>query len=109
GRPSPQVSWWVGGELVDSSDEAVSERKVRNTLETNPVGRHLHGLPVTCRAVNNRILQPLSTTVNLKLYREYKSDHIRGVQNRKKFNSTKHISPHKTKTTRNKQTIQTNP
>lgn len=68
GRPAPHVSWWKDGVLIDDTDEVLSERRVKNVLSLERLERKHLGTLLTCKASNNDMIAPLSTTVTVDLY-----------------------------------------
>ncbi|XP_039281463.1 hemicentin-2-like [Nilaparvata lugens] len=68
GRPPPRVSWWRDGVLLDSNDEVLSERRVRNLLTLERLERRHLGSLLTCQATNSHLLPPQSTTLSVDLY-----------------------------------------
>lgn len=70
GSPSPSVTWWVENELVDDTDEVVSNNKVKNDIILKELNRGHAGLVYTCRGINNDLLPPLTTDVRIDMYRK---------------------------------------
>ncbi|XP_042229711.1 nephrin-like [Homarus americanus] len=92
GRPPPEVSWWKGSKLLSNRSVAVGEdgtllasheegddvvhtvgvgvgvRYVRTILLIPTLTRDYAHANITCRASNNNITEPLSTTLYLELY-----------------------------------------
>ena len=67
GDPLPEVTWWRGSHLVDSTFESTYSRTVQNTLTLRKVKREDLGAALTCQAKNNDISVPVRTTVTLDL------------------------------------------
>ncbi|XP_046658181.1 nephrin-like isoform X2 [Homalodisca vitripennis] len=67
GRPLPRLTWWRAGELVDDSYEVLSERRVRNTLHLEGLGRRSLHETYTCQASNNNQVYPLSSNLTIKM------------------------------------------
>lgn len=68
GTPSPRVTWWREGRLLDSTSESVTPGRVRNTLRIPNLSRADQGMTLTCQASNNNVSVPTSaaTTVEMK-------------------------------------------
>ncbi|KAK8759475.1 hypothetical protein V5799_002893 [Amblyomma americanum] len=70
GRPPPQVTWWLGGEMVDDSYSPAGEGVVRNDLVIGKLQRSDLMATYRCQATNNNNTVPVSTSVSLDLNRE---------------------------------------
>jgi len=76
GWPSPEVTWWRGGHLIDSTYEmarptsasSTAAASVSNTLALPPLTATDLGAVLTCQARNNDVVMPAlaRTTVDLK-------------------------------------------
>ncbi|XP_077562209.1 protein turtle homolog A-like isoform X2 [Haemaphysalis longicornis] len=67
GRPPPQVTWWLGGELVDDSYSPAGEGVVRNDLVIGKLQRSDLMATYRCQASNNNHTVPVTTSVSLDL------------------------------------------
>ncbi|XP_077525093.1 hemicentin-1-like isoform X4 [Amblyomma americanum] len=67
GRPPPQVTWWLGGEMVDDSYSPAGEGVVRNDLVIGKLQRSDLMATYRCQATNNNNTVPVSTSVSLDL------------------------------------------
>jgi len=71
GRPAPRVTWWKEGIEIDNSDEALSERRVKNLLRLENLQRRHLNTVLTCKASNNDMVSPLTANVTLDMYCKY--------------------------------------
>ncbi|XP_064470333.1 hemicentin-1-like [Ornithodoros turicata] len=69
GRPRPQLSWWRDDDLLHSSptEETSSGDIVVSRLRIGPLTRADLLTKVTCKAQNNNVSEPLSTTILVDL------------------------------------------
>ncbi|XP_066948944.1 kin of IRRE-like protein 2 isoform X2 [Macrobrachium rosenbergii] len=102
GRPPPQVSWWKGDQLLSNRSIVVGEdgtrlaseeegdelfvgmgmevgiRHVRTMLSIPALSRDYARANISCKAANNNITEPLSTTLYLEVYTQPSSVVISG-------------------------------
>jgi len=71
GRPAPRVTWWRDGIEIDNSDEALSERRVKNLLRLENLQRRHLNTVLTCKASNNDMVSPLTANVTLDMHCKY--------------------------------------
>ncbi len=72
GVPVPKVTWWKGGNLLDSSDEVLPRLGVvRNRLVYRGLKRKDLGARIVCQAVNNNKTLPTSREVKVVLNRKF--------------------------------------
>lgn len=67
GVPQPDVTWWRGSHLIDSTFETTFGQTVQNTLTLPKVQRADLGSQITCQAKNNNISIPVRNTVTIDL------------------------------------------
>lgn len=69
GRPSPKVTWWRGGSLVDETYQVISsDGATQNTMTVGKLTRtDLHAV-YTCQASNNNLSEPISSSVQVEMY-----------------------------------------
>ncbi|XP_071514966.1 uncharacterized protein [Panulirus ornatus] len=95
GRPAPEVTWWRGSTLLanrsvilrhddgaraPSSGVGVGVRQVRTELSIPALTRDYLHANLTCRASNNNITEPHSTTLALDVYLRPTSVRIRAPE-----------------------------
>ncbi|KAK8750545.1 hypothetical protein OTU49_014898, partial [Cherax quadricarinatus] len=67
GLPPPRVTWWEGTVLLDLTSEEETSEYVTNTfLVTSLTRRDLHR-PLTCKASNTNLTEPLTSTVTINM------------------------------------------
>lgn len=67
GKPDPVVSWYVNGELEDSTYHVNRFGEVINELAFRGLNRSHLGSHFSCRASNTRLIQPVEKSVVLDL------------------------------------------
>ncbi|GAB6028132.1 hypothetical protein CHUAL_002350 [Chamberlinius hualienensis] len=67
GHPPPQVTWWRDGKLLDDSYEVTSLAIVRNDLMVQSLTRNDFQAVYTCKATNNNMTQPVSSSVTVDM------------------------------------------
>lgn len=93
GWPAPEVTWWRGSTLLANHSlttgydraalaafpapppPSASEGQVRTELSIPALTRDYVQANLTCRAANNNITAPLTTSLALLVYREYQHHH----------------------------------
>ncbi len=81
GAPSPELTWWVDGQLRDSTFEETYAGTVQNTLTLRKVRRGDLGRHLTCQAKNNDLSMPERAKVTIDLKCElFKHADISGAQ-----------------------------
>ena len=70
GKPSPKVNWYSGSRLLDSSFTVGPHGLVRNELNIRSLNRSDFMSILTCRAWNNNVTEPVSSTVILDMNRK---------------------------------------
>ncbi|XP_049804334.1 nephrin-like [Schistocerca nitens] len=65
GRPRPRVSWWLGGQSLQSRQQQASGRRVSSVARLPPLGRHHLLQQLLCRASNHQ--QPLTAAVTIDM------------------------------------------
>ncbi|XP_049833130.1 nephrin-like [Schistocerca gregaria] len=65
GRPRPRVSWWLGGQSLQSRQQQASGRRVSSVVRLPPLGRHHLLQQLLCRASNHQ--QPLTAAVTIDM------------------------------------------
>lgn len=71
GRPPPDVSWFLNGELIDDEFEHNSGNIIENRLLWPSIQRHDLYSVFTCRAVNTKTVAPREKRLVLDMYRKY--------------------------------------
>ncbi|KAL7637586.1 UNVERIFIED_CONTAM: hypothetical protein RMT77_012314 [Armadillidium vulgare] len=67
GKPSPKVTWWHEGSMLDDVTETRTNQMTRNSLQLPPMTRDDLLKNLTCQAVNSNLTSPLSSTVSVDL------------------------------------------
>ena len=67
GWPSSSVSWWRGGEMLDSSWEEISPGKSRNTMKLEKLQREDLNTRLECRGNNNNHTKPVITSIAINM------------------------------------------
>ncbi|KAM7345206.1 sidestep VIII [Cochliomyia hominivorax] len=67
GQPQPRVSWFHENTVLDSSSQALSDRRVGNILSLGKLIRKNLHMQLTCQAANNNITMPITNTVVLDM------------------------------------------
>ncbi|XP_069165283.1 protein turtle [Procambarus clarkii] len=67
GRPSPRVTWWHEGSLLDAISETNSSQVTRNTLTLPNLTRHHLFRVITCRASNSNLTQASHASVTIDM------------------------------------------
>lgn len=70
GKPPPKVEWYQGARLLDSSYTIGPHGLVRNELLRKNINRTDFMSILTCRASNNNVTDPVSSTVILDMNRK---------------------------------------
>lgn len=70
GKPSPSVNWFRAGRLIDSTYTTGPHGLVRNELNLRNLNRSDFMSILTCRASNNNVTEPISSTVILDMNRK---------------------------------------
>lgn len=71
GRPQPDVSWYMNGNLVDEEYEQSSGNIIENRLLWPSLQRHDLYSVFTCRAANTKAVAPRERRLVLDMYRTY--------------------------------------
>jgi hypothetical protein len=71
GRPPPDVSWFMNGNLVDDEYEHNSGNIIENRLLWPSLQRHDLFSVFTCRAVNTKAVAPREKRLVLDMYRKF--------------------------------------
>lgn len=69
--PSPRVTWWEDGVLIDDSDSTLNDQRVSNTYLLRRVTRQNFGSTLTCQAINSPFLAALTVTLSVEVFRKY--------------------------------------
>jgi hypothetical protein len=72
GRPLPDVSWFLNGELIDEEYEHNSGNIIENRLLWPSIQRHDLYSVFTCRAVNTKSVAPREKRLVLDMYRKFR-------------------------------------
>ncbi|KAA0193756.1 hypothetical protein HAZT_HAZT000433 [Hyalella azteca] len=72
GIPTPTVSWWQGGTLLDDVSELSTPEVTRNSLRMPPLSRSDLLLQLSCVAFNSNLTNPISASVTIDIACEYK-------------------------------------
>ncbi|XP_022245077.1 nephrin-like isoform X5 [Limulus polyphemus] len=67
GNPLPSLTWWKESELIDESYEVTPQKITFNQLHVPPLHRNDLMVVFTCRASNNNISLPISSSVKIDL------------------------------------------
>eukprot|EP00095_Tigriopus_kingsejongensis_P007812 snap_masked-scaffold204_size260821-processed-gene-1.10 protein:Tk07812 transcript:snap_masked-scaffold204_size260821-processed-gene-1.10-mRNA-1 annotation:"neural cell adhesion molecule 2-like" len=68
GNPLPEVSWWRDGQMYDQEgDPSTYEDVLQNTLVISALDRSYHDSHFECRAINNNVTEPPTSTVTITL------------------------------------------
>lgn len=67
GRPQPRVTWWTDNVMLDDSYERRSERRVQNVLRLENLQRKQLNRQYTCKASNNLLAAPVTSSVRLDM------------------------------------------
>ncbi|TRY71530.1 hypothetical protein TCAL_11940 [Tigriopus californicus] len=68
GNPLPEVSWWRDGQMFDQEgDPSTYEDVLQNTLVISALDRTFHDSLFECRAINNNVTEPPTSSVSIKL------------------------------------------
>jgi hypothetical protein len=74
GRPLPQVTWYQGNTLLNTTSIQIVDKKVKNILQLNRLERKdLHNVYV-CQSSNNDVIPAISSSVTLDLNCKYRAD-----------------------------------
>ncbi|KAK8726939.1 hypothetical protein OTU49_010145, partial [Cherax quadricarinatus] len=67
GKPSPRVTWWMKGEMIDETYESPRAHTVINTLTLERLTRaHLH-TSLECSASNSNNTAPVRTSITVEM------------------------------------------
>ncbi|XP_066988819.1 protein turtle homolog B-like isoform X1 [Macrobrachium rosenbergii] len=67
GQPSPRVTWWHGGYLLDDDSEIITSQSVRNILTLPPLNQDDLNKTLTCQANNSDLTIPISGAVTIDM------------------------------------------
>ncbi|XP_047738538.1 nephrin-like [Hyalella azteca] len=67
GIPTPTVSWWQGGTLLDDVSELSTPEVTRNSLRMPPLSRSDLLLQLSCVAFNSNLTNPISASVTIDI------------------------------------------
>lgn len=70
GKPSPEVTWWSDGRLIDSSYTTGPHGLVRNELQLKRVNRSDLYKVLTCKASNTNFSNEVEASVTLDINRK---------------------------------------
>ena len=68
GHPIPDLTWWLGGNLIDSHYYLAHKDTVINDLENFKVLRHMDGALIECKANNTHVSNPTIRSLALDMH-----------------------------------------
>ena len=68
GHPIPDLTWWLGGNLIDSQYYLAHKDTVINDLENFKVLRHMDGAIIECKANNTHVSNPTIRSLALDMH-----------------------------------------
>lgn len=71
GRPSPRVTWWRDNIMLTDRYERRPPSRVQNVLRLEHLERRQLNQVYTCKAANNQLAAPVTSSVRLDMNREY--------------------------------------
>ena len=80
GHPIPDLTWWLGGNMIDSQYYLAHKDTVINDLENFKVLRHMDGALIECKANNTHVSNPtirsLVLDMHCKIFFSFFSRHL---------------------------------
>ena len=68
GHPIPDLTWWLGGNMIDSQYYLAHKDTVINDLENFKVLRHMDGALIECKANNTHVSNPTIRSLVLDMH-----------------------------------------
>lgn len=67
GKPLPNVTWWSGKKLIDSSFTQAPHGNIRNELFIRNLNRSEFLLQLTCKSSNTNLTSPVESSVTIDM------------------------------------------